>query len=93
MDNYFSKDFARQNEQCIFDRFKYMGYYINYNNPIPDLLSLERVIGNEYIAVIEINKFDGTVKKYDDPETNIPLPFTMKEFGLLHELFELWGWL
>lgn len=92
MSKYFNKDFVHLSEQGVCDIFRANGYYPCWYDDKPELLNFECIIGNEYIGVIEINKIDRTVKKYDDPKTKSSLPLTMREFELLHELFQIWGW-
>lgn len=81
-------------EERILKDFELLGYKRNEDNP-DGLIWLDKETRN-YILRIEINKFMFSYCKFEVSKKSwleYPIVVKMSEHKLLHELFELWGWL
>lgn len=81
-------------EKSILKDFELLGYKRNEDSP-EGLIWLDKETRN-YVLRIEIDKFNLSYCKFEinkKSRLEYPLVITMEEHKLLHELFELWGWL
>lgn len=79
----------RTEEQVLKD-FEKLGYYLNLKKE--GFLYYGIILSNKNIKELEIH-ISFSMKSYAKYEQGLCTTIDMKEHKLIHELFEVWGWL